>query len=381
MNIAYATIYDSRDITRGSGTYYHIAQEIERQGHKIFYLGPIKFDRPLISRLNRRLHVSMSKRYLTFLDPLVGNRTGQQIAAKLAGLDYDVLLTNDFAIAAFTPSKKPVVIYTDMMITHNFIERHLPNSRLANVSPISLTLGRYTIKRGLKRSSLCVFPTQWIADEALIYGADESKIEIIPFGANIDDPGRTVAEDRSLDKIKEKGRLDCLFVGKDWERKGGDIAVLTVQNLKQQDIPAVLHIVGSTPRLSVDDSMIKFYGVLDKSVQNDRQLLDHLYRICDLFIFPSTSEGSVIVVREAAAYGLPTIAYNVIGVSSAIITEKTGFLLDLNQTEDAFVNVIMKLFDNPNNYEKWALGARQYYEETANWTLAVSNLIKCIQKI
>jgi hypothetical protein len=161
----------------------------------------VTFELGFISRLVRFIHRKIGKRYLTFLDPFVGRLTGRQVLTRLVGLDYDVLLTNDFAIAGFTNVDHPVVLYTDAMITGDYIERDLVGARLSNLSPLTLMLSRWTIKKGLQRARLCVFPAKWAAEEALKYHCDPAKIVVIPFGANVEDPGPQIAKKRTFESV------------------------------------------------------------------------------------------------------------------------------------------------------------------------------------
>jgi glycosyltransferase involved in cell wall biosynthesis len=379
MKIAFATLYDARDIRRGSGTFYHLSFELERQGQKIYYLGPLEFQYPLISKLLRTLTVRLDKRYITFLDPYVGHNTGRQVTQKLRGLDYDVLLTNDFAIAAYTQTDKLVVLYTDVMITAEYTERNLPNSRLSNLTFIGLVLSRQTIRRGLARADLCIFPAKWSAQEAVSYHRSKEKIHILPFGANLEDPGPKIALQRIRTNLIQKSRIDLLFVGKDWERKGGDIAIQVVQILQQRGIHAHLHIVGAQPIINLDDKYIHIYGLLDKKDHSQLQQLESLYKSCDLFIFPSSSEGYVIVVLEAAAYGLPVLAYDAMGVRDAVVDGKSGILLPMGSPPSAFADVIQTWINKPTTYETLVKGARDHYENYGNWHSCVESLIKLIK--
>lgn len=375
MRFAFATLYDLCDVRRGSGTFFHMSREIEKHGHTIHYIGPIDYEYPPLSRILRALHTRIGKRYLTFLDPFVGRNTGQQVKNALKIANADLLLTNDFAIAAFTETNLPIVIYTDAMITHDYQERNLPESRVANLSPISLALSRHTIRVGLRKADLCVFPARWSADEAIHYGANPKKIAIIPFGANIADPGSDVATQRNFDKIIQKGCLDLLFVGKDWARKGGDVAVAVVKELNRRGKQAKLHIVGSYPPDGFSSNFIHSYGLLDKSVSEDLKVLDQLYRQCDIFLLPSSSEGYVIAVLEAAAYGLPVLSYDTIGVTTAVIDGLTGKLFNLGAPANTFVDEIEELYRQHGLYSQLALGARVHYEETANWCTSTKKLI------
>lgn len=371
MQIAFATTFDAQDLRRGSGTFYFMSQEIARQGHEVHYVGPVTFRYPFISRLLRRLHGWGGKRYVAFLDPYVGQLTGRNVAAKLSKLNYDLLLSNDPAICAFTPSHKPIVLYTDVMITHNYSEAGLPNARLSNMSFLSLWLARKTLRAALKRANLAVFPVQWVADEAVYYGVEPTKVRLIPFGANIVDPGRSLAEQRTL----QPNRFDLLFVGKDWARKGGEVAVGATLALRQQGVEATLHCVGSNPTNRPNSPHVKFYGLLDKTVPAEREQLYQLYANCDGFILPSSSEGFVIAPLEAAAFGLPALAYDAHGVRDAIRPGETGYLYPLGSSETAFVAGVMEWLSRPELYRQMALAARAHYENSVNWQKSIATLL------
>jgi glycosyltransferase involved in cell wall biosynthesis len=381
MKVAFATLYDARDIRRGSGTFYYMSREIERQGHEVRYVGPLTFEMPLISRGLRYLTRNLGKRYKTYLDPFVGKNTGRQVNEYLDGIDYDVLITNDYAIAGFSALDKPVVLYTDAMITRDYIERDLKDARLSNLSPITLMLSRWTIKKGLQSSNLCVFPAEWSANEAMKYHSDPTKIVVIPFGANVDDPGPQVAMKRDFESVFEKGTIDLLFIGKDWGRKGGDIAVKLVEELHHRTIQARLHIVGGQPSYEVDSAFVKIYGLLDKANDHDRNKLDNLFQSCDVFVLPSSSEGLVISVLEAAAYGMPALAYDTIGVRDAVVHGETGYLIKYGLSEKAFADVIEEWYRQPGVYNRYVAGARAHFEGNVNWSLSVSRLMNHIEEL
>ena len=380
MRIAFATLYDSRDVNRGSGTFYHLANEIERQGHIVHRIGPFSFSPPVVTKILLAIHRRLGKRHPLFLDPYVARRTGNQVARRLKDLEYDVLLTNDMAIAGFTPTDRPIVIYTDVMITPNYQEKGLPGCRLGNLSSISLALCRRTLRRAMEEAMLCAFPAQWSAQAALAYSNDSKKIAVVPFGANVEDPGSDIAFCRSIDRINAKGRIDLLFVGKDWTRKGGDVAVKTVMELNHRGTNAQLHIVGVVPPYEIDNRQVIVHGLLDKSNQKEATKLKLLYQDCDAFILPSSSEGFVVSVLEAAAYGLPTLAYDTIGVNSAVMNGKSGVLLELGKSELSFADAVEDLLAVSNKYSSLAIGARGHFEKSVNWQASVICLMDLIDK-
>ena len=381
MNLAIASIHDLDDISRGSGTFYNLTHELERQGHAVARIGPFSLDVPLASRLIKAIHRRLGKRHPLFLDPFVGARTGVQVAGELNGVDCDLMLTKDMCMAAFTPTRKPVVIYTDLMITPDYSEKRLPGCRLGNMSKLALWLCRRTIRQALERSSLAIFPTEWSAQAARSYCRRPDKIRVIPFGANMSDPGPETAKSRTWKKVSDKGCCDLLFVGKDWVRKGGDVAIESVRCLNAAGLKARLHVVGATVPGEVSQAEVRQYGLLDKSKPAELELLRRLYAESDCFILPSSSEGFVNSVLEAAAFGLPTLAYDADGVRNAVVEGRSGRLFPLGSRGSVFADTVKSWQIQPAAYDVLASGARHHYETTANWPTCVRRLTSEIEPL
>jgi glycosyltransferase involved in cell wall biosynthesis len=381
MQVAFATVYDSRDIRRGSGTFYNLALEMERQGHSLVRVGPIQLHQSITARIVHKLHRCIGKRHPIFLDPFVGKLTGREVARQLAAEDYDVLLTNDMCIAAFTETTRPKVIYTDVMLTADYSEGLLPHSRLNGMTPVSLWLARRSLKAGVEASDLCVFPAEWPVHEIRRYGWSPKRTAVIPFGANVDDPGPDVVKQRAARPINDQVAVNLLFLAKDWNHKGGDLAVETVLELRRRGIKAVLHAVGSRPDHEVDPVAVRLYGLMDKTDANHRARLDKCFRTAEFMVFCSQREGLVISALEAAAYGLPVIAFNAVGVNSAVLDGRTGVLLDCSAGPDDFAHAILKLLRNESEYRALCNGARLHYETTANWRCCVNKLLECIESV
>lgn len=316
-----------------------------------------------------------------FLDPMVGRSTGRQIdeQVRASNAHPDLLITNDMCIAAFVETPVPVVIYTDMMLTLDYHERKIPTSKLANLSSFGLGLIRVMFRRAMRRASLCVFPAEWSAREAVRYGIADSKVAFIPFGANIDDPGPGPSA-RRLDRHPSKERLDVLFIGKDWSHKGGDIALDCVRLLISQGVQARLHVAGQCPEHLAGLHYVKRHGFLDKRNASDRNEMDRLYRDCDVLLLPSRREGFGIVAVEAAAYGMPVIAYGVSGLKTAVVHGQTGILLAEGSQAKDFAASIRLLANGDSHYSDFALRARRHFELSGSWETASTKLVELIRR-
>ncbi|MEM8961272.1 MAG: glycosyltransferase family 4 protein [Acidobacteriota bacterium] len=380
MKVAYATIFDPLDVRRGSGTWYHLGQEIARRGHDMTWIGPLEVDDPFATRMVRSLHRRLGKRYKRYLDPGVAKARGRQVSEQLG--DAELVITNDYAIAGHTATDVPVVLYTDAMIPLDYPAGVAPDARIAGLSSWGVKRLQATVRKGLRAVSLAVYPETELADAAARY-APSAPIEIIPFGANLEDPG---AIERRFDTVRAKGVIDLLFVGKEWRRKGGDVAVAVAESLWERGMPAHLHVVGTSSGDArtvspIGAQRVSFYGLLDKAEATQRATFERLFRSADAFLLPSSSEGFVISVLEAAAYGLPVLAYDVPGVRRAVEPGVSGELLALGASADAYADVIASWFDVPARYDALARGAREHFATSVNWPRAVDRLFETIDRV
>ena len=177
----------------------------------------------------------------------------------------------------------------------------------------------------IARAALLVYPTRWAADSAVNdYGADPGKILVAPLGANFLEDEIDRGEIDRAGPPPDDGVCRLLFVGADWQRKGGAIALDTVRHLQALGVPCRLTVVGTHPPGRVDLPGVEFVGYLDKSRPEDRARLNTLYREAHFFVLPTRNECYGIVFCEAAAYGLPVLATRTGGVPDVVARARTA---------------------------------------------------------
>ena len=81
----------------------------------------------------------------------------------------------------------------------------------------------------------------------------------------------------------------------------------------------------------------------------------------DILLFPSYREGLPRVILEAAASGLPTVAYDVPGVRDAVRDGKTGYLAGCPDIE-ALTQKVQELIENPEKRLRMGRAARKMVE-------------------
>jgi glycosyltransferase involved in cell wall biosynthesis len=113
--------------------------------------------------------------------------------------------------------------------------------------------------------------------------------------------------------------MRLLFVGADFERKGGDLlleALATVREPWSLDL-VTRSAVPSRPDVRVHHSLSP----------NDGRL-KALFAEADVFVLPTRADALPLVVVEAMAAGLPVIASRVAAIPEAVEHERTGLLVD-----------------------------------------------------
>lgn len=217
---------------------------------------------------------------------------------------------------------------------------------------------------GVRRSLLSIFPSAWACEGTRAdCGLGAGEVVEVPFGANLE-PGRE-ARIRSLD-----GPLRLLFVGYDWQRKGGDLVSGAVRQLVAEGLPVSLDVVGcERPASEEPCPAIRFHGRIDKGRPDHRALLQQLYADAHLFVMPTRAEAFGVVFAEAAAHGLPSIALRTGGVPSAVLHGKTGWLLDPSADVAELAAAIRHISSDPALYGALSASALADAAGRLNWTV------------
>ena len=198
---------------------------------------------------------------------------------------------------------------------------------------------------------------------------------MIPFGACIEEvPPREDLAQRG-EPSREAVRL--LFVGKDFKRKGGALAVKAVELLREQGVQAELTLLGCVPpRPQPGVTAIEY---LDKDDPAQAKQLRDLYLNAHLFLFPTRADCSPIALCEAAAFGLPTVATDVGGIRS-ILEDDAGVLVPADAGPEAFADEVRALVDDPARYATMTVATRDAYERRLNWQVWGERAEACLRR-
>jgi glycosyltransferase involved in cell wall biosynthesis len=201
----------------------------------------------------------------------------------------------------------PHFVYTD--------HTYLANLRYPQPKPLMPSSDLWKAEEeALYQDATVNFTSSEFAARSLVedYGIPQERVSCVFSGVNLPFPA-------VLDPARRPG-LRIVFVGVDWERKGGP-DLLEAFHLVSPEFPeAELHIVGCSP--SAKGSRIHIHGRIPPEA-----VVSHL-ESASIFCMPSRVEPAAVALVEASAYGLPVVSTAVGGNVERVVNGKTGLLVE-----------------------------------------------------
>jgi glycosyltransferase involved in cell wall biosynthesis len=351
------------DMLAQSGIPWHMANVLSQYCGVVTHFGPL---RPWVAqplRIASRISHRLSRR-LRFIDTnseQLSRAYGRLLGPRVASAAIDWLFAPySSAEVAHLETDVPIVYYSDA--TFRIMCDYYPG--FAGLSRSARRAGDALEQRAIARATVACFASNWAAESAIRhYGASPDKVSVVPMSANLVDPPRC----ESLRFERERDRLRLLFVGVDWERKGGPIAHEAMLALRRTGIDATLAIVGCEPPARFRTAGVSVRGFLSKSDPVQSAALTALFRDADFLIVPTRAEAYGCVFVEAAAFALPSVATNTGGVASAMARGTTGILLSPEAHGDEYAAAIADVWTDATRYHALRVAARRAFDEELSW--------------
>ncbi len=312
MKIAFLTAYNPRSRRPWSGTIYCMVQTLQKYCGEVSAIGPMYAVGPvLLGRIiNLWTSLFFKKRYLYLYSIRVSKHFAKIAARHLARERFDVIVAPlGWLEIAFLQTSIPIVYVSDITfgLTFDYYFSHLSNASCREMDMLE--------KRVTEKASALVFSSSWAARSSLDdYHADPAKVYVAPMGANFDHlPTREVILQR-----RKSSTCKLLFVGRNWRRKGGEIAFETLLALEERGIKAELTICGCVPPKQFFHERMQVIPYLDKNDPQQYDRLARLYLEADFLLLPTRADCTPIVLSEASAYGLPAITTRTGGVPEVV---------------------------------------------------------------
>lgn len=377
LKIAFLTATDARDKRSRSGTLYYMAKALQEHCGDVYYLGPLTTVMEKITRVINDISLKIFKKsYAYEHSVLLAYSYSRIIKQRLKEETFDVIFAPVASTElAFLPKEIPIIYTADA--TFSLISNYYPDY-FSNQLKVSVEEGNFIEQYAIKNADLLLYPSAWAANSAVdYYGADKSKVKIVPYGANIEGvPSKEIIFNREKSDI-----CRLLFLGVDWERKGGEIAFETLLELDKLGLEAELIVCGCIPPEKFKHENMKVIPFLDKNIPEQNKELENLFLKSNFLILPSRTEAYGVVFCEANAYGLPVLTTETGGIPNVIDPGKNGYMLTLDARGVDYAKLIMEIYLDDEKYYQLIRSSRETYERKLNWDVWGEKVNKFIEDL
>ncbi|HKS39936.1 MAG TPA: glycosyltransferase family 4 protein [Blastocatellia bacterium] len=127
-------------------------------------------------------------------------------------------------------------------------------------------------------------------------------------------------------------RINFLFVGREFARKGGPLAVAAFERLRESNEKVSLTIV-TRDREQVKQSD----GITVLPFMSRERLYREIYPAADVFVMPTEAEGWGFTNAEAMSFALPVISTNISAIPEIVEHNVTGLLIEPGDGDALFI--------------------------------------------
>jgi len=366
-----------------------IHRGLVRIGVEVTVVGPVPEllrGRPLLrnyaalkERFYRRVR---GQAYARQAEPRVVDVWSDRIAERLATVDHDVVLVLGNALPIGPRgfgTDRPIAYCHDAPIVA--LLDFYPHAMFAN--PCRETRANLLAfeQAALRRCELVMYACDWSAKKAIAgYGLDPAKVEVVPWGANLD----AVPEAQDIARmVASRPVAPCrlLFFGVEWLRKGGDIATEVARELNQRGVETELTVLGCAPLIEGPlPAFIEPLGFVDKFLPSGRATIDATLARSHFLILPTRAEVFGHVLSEANAFGVPSLAPDIGGLSTVIVDGVNGALMGPGARPHAYADFIARTMADPVAYRALAQSSRRRFEERLSWDVAVRDIKRLLER-
>lgn len=344
------------DKTSWSGLIYKIRESIENSGCEVVWI-PCRPNTKLAKLLRLWNEFWHGKNTMFYHTNLCYRLYASSIDMNLVEKCDILFFPGASQMCKFRDFGKPIINYSDS----NF--RIMCNYYWDNVTNWQFEVGDKLEQAAIDHSRIVIRAAHWASDSVINdYKYPAEHTYVLRFGANLDDC------DISINQPYTAGRLNILFSGVDWKRKGGDIAVKTAELLSEKGIDVKLHIVGirHLPEEYQNHPLINFVGFLNKTNKEQYKRYVEVVKNSHILLLPTRAECAGIVFGECSAYGIPIYTFDTGGIPDYVENGVNGYRINYNQGASAFADKIIESL-TPETQKTLHDGCLKMYADKLNW--------------
>jgi glycosyltransferase involved in cell wall biosynthesis len=224
-----------------------------------------------------------------------------------------------------------------------------------------------------RRVNLVFTMSEWLRQSMIKdFGVAPENVIAIGAGPNLS-YAQQIIDSRGAPKHYENKTI--LFVGVDFEGKGGLMLLEAFRRVRKEIPNAKLRIVGCN--VTLDEPGVEVIGTLDKSDPKQENRLRQIYDEASLFALPTRFDCFGVAFVEAMYHRLPCIGSNICAIPELIRDGETGFTLPPQDASQWADKIILVLRDE-RLAQKMGDRGFEYATRRYRWDLVVDRMLKGI---
>lgn len=369
MKVLYiANTYDPLKHSDGSGTDYDIYQTFLEHGLEVSIVGPFNYPPTRIERIFGRLQRLVSKYRPAKYSRSYLQQSAREVESAIEKYQPDIMFSFFSAPLVKANFNVPLVYMLDTTLIGQQAQWPI-FSKLATAQMLR------SERRVIRKSKKVITLSKWSAEILeKDYNVPCEDLTYFPIPASI--PIAAVPNQIEIEKSMSEG-VNILLVGRDFRRKGVDIAVEVVRLLNEKGIPSVLRIVGLQGK---NTQQVEYMGSYNKTLPDQLKGYLDQYRWAHFLIHPARFEAAGIVPGEAAAFGAPTLTNASGGLATTVEDGVSGVVLPKGKPAEAYVEVVAEYYNDPESYFKLRRTTRTRYDQELNWRRAGDKIVGVLRQ-
>lgn len=288
------------------------------------------------------------------------HRTRGALLQRLGSRRYDFTFQTQSLFDASVPGT-PHFIYTD----HTHLE-NLKYPAWTAATPLSREWAE--LEKSAYHHASMVFTMSENISRSLVqeYAYPIQRIACVYAGSNVSADAR-----ESIDRGRFHAK-NILFVGVDWERKGGPVLLEAFRSLREVHPDAVLTIVGCAP--PIHQAGVHVVGRVPLTD------VAGYYRAASIFCLPTLNEPFGLVFLEAFSYGLPIVATRIGAIGEIVQDGESGYLV-APQSAEELADRLKRLLDDPLLCERFGSRGRDWVGRRYSWDATGGRIAAHIERV
>ncbi len=277
---------------------------------------------------------------------------------KLAAMPAEALAVQVYGM--FRTHGRPYVMYLDSTddLAERFWRPWTPYGAIGRSAWQALERDAY-------RHAAHVFTASEVTRDSVVsaYGIDPARVTVVGAGSNF----------APLPAPRERPRTpEILFLGREWERKGGPELLSAFAAVRREVPEARLVVAGTTDAAAAPG--VEVVGLVG------REELARRFASAAIFCVPSRFDPFTNSLMEAMAYSLPCVSTTTAGVPELVLHGETGLLVAPGDV-DGLAAAMLRLLRDPDLADELGRAGRIRVEEELTWERVVDRMSPVLDRL